>query len=185
MILLGEYVAMQSVREILDSQNLLIYVFVILLLAIELIFIRLGYKKHEEDIKNAGRELIVLKISKDFVSALTLGHVAVLIPLVMNITANASFKFLYILIIVVILVSLKFKAKTQKICENGILMPDGLLSWNKMEKISLVKINGGIINIDLNCYHGLRKNITIWCSNSNIKEVVEVIETQIDIAKLN
>ena len=70
--------------------------------------------------------------------------------------------------------------KPQKICENGIVVRYGLVSWSNIKEIMPIDETDDSINIILYKRMNLGKKITLYCQPEDIMNVLHMIERKIN-----
>lgn len=70
--------------------------------------------------------------------------------------------------------------KPQKICENGIVVRYGLVSWSNIKEIMPIDETDDSINIILYKRMNLGKKITLYCQSEDIMNVLHMIERKIN-----
>ena len=133
------------------------------------------YKKAEEI---AGKILMEIVPSKQerFMRKISL-PLCVGIALILSFKTNQAFSSKLPLLIVIFSMSyLNFKY--QKICENGILIAQGLVKWKDIEFVEEVNETSDKIKIHLNCRMNGAKKITLFCTPGEAFEIVRLIDQQ-------
>ena len=70
--------------------------------------------------------------------------------------------------------------KPQKVCENGILVSCGLVTWGNIKEVMPVDINDEKIDIKLYKWTGGHRKITLYCQSEDIMNVLHMIERKIN-----
>ena len=70
--------------------------------------------------------------------------------------------------------------KPQKVCENGILVSCGLVTWGNIKEVMPVDINDEKIDIKLYKGTGGHRKITLYCQSEDIMNVLHMIERKIN-----
>lgn len=154
---------------------------IILLVAVIGIYVGMlagSFNKYKRAEEIAGEVLMEIEPSKQerFMRKISL-------PLCVGITLIICFKTdqtisskLPLLIVLFSMSYLNFKY--QKICENGILIAQGLVKWKDIEFVEEVNETSDKIKIHLKCRMNGAKKITLFCTPGEAFEIVRLIDQQ-------
>lgn len=98
---------------------------------------------------------------------------------------NNTSDFNHIILIIGFIAAVLLQSKPQKICEKGIVVQSGLVTWDNIQEIAPVDDMDDKIKIKLKKHVNNSKKIVLYCTPDEILNVVRLIERKtIDMSSL-
>ena len=163
---------------------------IFLISTLVVIYIALFYnyfKKYEKDEKCAGDILLEIEAPKRIIKLRRIDIAAAIgIFLFFYLSEFIQYKSLppfrmeIGLVLTGAIASFYLNDKPQKVCENGILVSCGLVTWGNIKEVMPVDINDEKIDIKLYKWTGGHRKITLYCQSEDIMNVLHMIERKIN-----
>lgn len=160
---------------------------IIILIVIYVAALYKSFKKYENAERDAGEVLLEIVPSKRILKLRRIDIVATIgIFLFFYLSEFIHYKVLppmrmeIGIALIGAIASFYLNDKPQKICENGIVVRYGLVSWNNIKEIMPIDETDDSINIILYKRMNLGKKITLYCQSEDIMNVLHMIERKIN-----
>ena len=160
---------------------------IIILIVIYVATLYKSFKKYENAERDAGEVLLEIVPSKRILKLRRIDFVAGIgIFLFFYLSEFIQYKSLppfrmeIGLVLTGAIASFYLNDKPQKVCENGILVSCGLVTWGNIKEVMPVDINDEKIDIKLYKWTGGHRKITLYCQSEDIMNVLHMIERKIN-----
>ena len=161
---------------------------IIILIVIYVAALYKSFKKYENAERNAGEVLYEIVPSKRILKLRKIDlAVGIGIVLFFHLSEFIQYKVMppmrmeIGIFLIGAIASFYLNDKPQKICENGIVVSYGLVSWNNIKEIMPVDETDDSIKIILYKRMNLGKKITLYCQSEDIMNVLHMIERKINV----
>ncbi|MEE1243542.1 hypothetical protein [Frisingicoccus sp.] len=157
-----------------------ILILLVVAIVINIFTVQRSYNRYKEGEQISGEVLMELEPSmktKLFRWSYILLDIIVLAALYLrNVMTNSSLDIGYLICLIALLAMFPLRHKKQKLCTNGILLPECFVTWDNIKSIDPVDERDDKIKILLKKQENGTKKVTLYCTPEESLNILRMIE---------